>query len=218
MNEQNKNIFLEEQAKNQPTQETNTPELLEEKTVSPTSSTTEEDILNDKTSLLSLNLSSENDINDNNIEHKPTPTTKSEEQTPPPEEPTNDIPTDIPSTPNTETTPTNNNSPQDNNLVSIKKYLGYIILFRIPTVGIIALIIKALDKKNKNISNLAKAELIFILIKIIIITIIMIIIFIGIFSISGIEYIDDHNPHSKINDYYNNSTSTIDSNYETIIG
>lgn len=44
-------------------------------------------------------------------------------------------------------------------VVSVGKYLLHIILFSIPVVGFIMLIVKAVDKKDKNISNLAKAQL-----------------------------------------------------------
>jgi len=53
----------------------------------------------------------------------------------------------------------------EDNIISVKKYLGYMVLFSIPVVGFIMLIIKGfVDKKNKNISNFAKANLIFSLI------------------------------------------------------
>ena len=71
----------------------------------------------------------------------------------------------------------NNQQPQDinissqpqqsNDVVSVGKYLLHIILFSIPIVGFIILIIKALDKKDKNISNFAKAQLIIVLASII---------------------------------------------------
>lgn len=51
-------------------------------------------------------------------------------------------------------------SEQNDNIVSVKKYLGHILLFAIPVVGFVMLIVKALDKNDKNISNLAKAQLI----------------------------------------------------------
>lgn len=58
----------------------------------------------------------------------------------------------------------NSNQPNNNsgneNIVSVGKYLGYILLFCIPIVGFIMLIVKAFfDKKDKNISNFAKAQL-----------------------------------------------------------
>ena len=47
------------------------------------------------------------------------------------------------------------------NVVSFGKYLGYFLLFTIPIAGFIMLIVKALDKKDKNISNFAKAYLVY---------------------------------------------------------
>lgn len=50
-------------------------------------------------------------------------------------------------------------------VVSVKKYLGTLILFSIPIVGFIMLLIKAFsNSENKNISNLAKAQLLYALI------------------------------------------------------
>ena len=53
-------------------------------------------------------------------------------------------------------------------IVSVGKYILHFIIFSIPVIGFIMLIVKALDKKNKNISNLAKAILIIGVISIII--------------------------------------------------
>jgi len=47
-------------------------------------------------------------------------------------------------------------------VVSVKKYLIHFILMCIPIVGFIVLIIRALNKEDKNISNLAKAQLLLI--------------------------------------------------------
>ena len=59
----------------------------------------------------------------------------------------------------------NINNTSNDNIVSVGKYLGYILLFSIPLVGFIMLLVKAFgDKKDKNISNLAKAQLILIVI------------------------------------------------------
>ena len=59
----------------------------------------------------------------------------------------------------------NINNTSNDNIVSVGKYLGYILLFSIPIVGFIMLLVKAFgDKKDKNISNLAKAQLILIVI------------------------------------------------------
>lgn len=44
-------------------------------------------------------------------------------------------------------------------VVSVKKYLVHMLLCCIPIVGIIILIMRALDRKDKNISNLARAQL-----------------------------------------------------------
>lgn len=48
----------------------------------------------------------------------------------------------------------------ESNIVPVSKYLLHMILFSIPIVGFIMLILKAVDKKDKNISNFAKAQLI----------------------------------------------------------
>ena len=59
----------------------------------------------------------------------------------------------------------NINNTSNDNIVSVGKYLGYILLFSFPIVGFIMLLVKAFgDKKDKNISNLAKAQLILIVI------------------------------------------------------
>jgi len=59
---------------------------------------------------------------------------------------------------------TNNESNIDNsndlNIISVKKYLINMLLFMIPIIGLIILIVKAFDKKDKNINNFAKAKLI----------------------------------------------------------
>ena len=60
------------------------------------------------------------------------------------------------------------------NVVSVGTYLIHIILFSIPVIGLILLIVKALDKKNKNLSNFAKAQLILAIIA----TVIMVVIFV----------------------------------------
>ncbi len=52
----------------------------------------------------------------------------------------------------------NNNS---TNITSMGSYLLLLILFSIPLIGFIILIVKVLDKKDKNISNFAKAYLLF---------------------------------------------------------
>lgn len=63
----------------------------------------------------------------------------------------------------------------DDNVVSVGKYLLHIILFCIPVIGFIMLIVKALDKKDKNISNFAKAQLILGVIGVVIIVVITVI-------------------------------------------
>ena len=58
--------------------------------------------------------------------------------------------------------PTMNVPNSDKNIVTVGKYLGNLILFCIPVVGFIMLIIKAFaDKKDKNITNLARSYLLF---------------------------------------------------------
>ena len=65
----------------------------------------------------------------------------------------------------------NVNSNQDE-IVSVGKYLGYIILFMIPILGFIMIVVKSLsNKENKNISNFAKAQLILSLVVAIIMTV-----------------------------------------------
>ena len=51
-----------------------------------------------------------------------------------------------------------NVSISDDGSLSVKKYLGYMFLFLIPIYGQIMLFIKAFDKKDKAISNYAKAQ------------------------------------------------------------
>ena len=55
----------------------------------------------------------------------------------------------------------NSNSSSNDNIVSVKKYLGHLFLFVIPVVGFILLIVKAVDNKDKNITNYARAQLLF---------------------------------------------------------
>lgn len=54
-----------------------------------------------------------------------------------------------------------NNTTGFSDVVSVGKYLGYFFLFAIPVIGFIMLVVKAFDKKDKNISNFAKAQLLF---------------------------------------------------------
>lgn len=60
----------------------------------------------------------------------------------------------------TESTSSKENEPiNDETIVSVGQYLGHLVLFSLPIIGQIMLIVKIFDKKNKNISNLAKAQL-----------------------------------------------------------
>lgn len=87
----------------------------------------------------------------------------------------------------------------NDNIVSVGKYLGYIVLFCIPIVGFVMLIVKAFfDKKDKNISNLAKAQLLLSVIGVVIAIIFMIISF----AAAG----------SMINQINDNANSYIDQN------
>lgn len=61
-----------------------------------------------------------------------------------------------------------NTNSNGENIVSVGKYLGNLILFSIPLIGFIMLLVKAFGNKNdQNISNLAKAQLLLALIIII---------------------------------------------------
>ena len=73
-------------------------------------------------------------------------------------------------------------SANDNNVVSVTKYLGHIILFLIPIIGFIMLLVKAFgEKEDKNISNLAKAQLLlWVIIAIITIILIVVLTFFGV--------------------------------------
>ena len=63
---------------------------------------------------------------------------------------------------------------QSNNIISVVKYLKYIIIFNIPIINVI-IIIKTLNTKDDvNISNLAKAYLILLIISIVLFVIIKI--------------------------------------------
>lgn len=76
-------------------------------------------------------------------------------------------------------------SSSDDNIVSVGKYLLHIILFCIPVIGFIMLIVKALDKKDKNISNFAKAELILSIISVVLVIIVFVIFGASIFAIGN---------------------------------
>ena len=56
------------------------------------------------------------------------------------------------------------NDVSSDNIVSVGKYMGYLFLFTIPVVGFIMIIVKAVNKKDKNIANFAKAILVYALI------------------------------------------------------
>lgn len=72
------------------------------------------------------------------------------------------------------------NEHQANKIISVKRYLGLILLFSLPIVGLIFLFIKAFDnKENKNISNFAKAQLIYYAIAVVLMIIIYIIVIAG---------------------------------------
>lgn len=62
----------------------------------------------------------------------------------------------------------NSVSSTSDNVVSVGKYLLHMILFSIPLVGFIMVIVKVFDKKDKNISNYAKAQLLFVIIMVVI--------------------------------------------------
>lgn len=78
----------------------------------------------------------------------------------------NPVPNDSPSVvvqPSVDTQPISNNldTISHSNVVSLGKYLGHMFLFSIPLIGFIFLLVKAFDKKDENISNFAKATLVF---------------------------------------------------------
>ena len=106
-------------------------------------------------------------------------------------------------TPSNNSTVSTDNSIQSNNenVVSVGKYLGHIILFGIPLIGFIMLIIKAVgDKKDKNITNFARAMLLLQAI-IIVLTVVLSVLAIslGIFS-NNIENNISENSDEFIND------------------
>lgn len=65
----------------------------------------------------------------------------------------------VSSTPVSQVNETVNQNEGTEEVVSVKKYLIHMLLCCIPLVGIIILIMRALDRKDKNISNLARAQL-----------------------------------------------------------
>ena len=100
-----------------------------------------------------------------------------------------------------ETTQDNNN---DNKITSVGQYLLYIVLFSIPIIGLIIMIIKALDKNNKNISNFAKAWLIIYVITFVISSIIMLL-----FGASIINSINN-SPTTNVDNYTIDYSNTSD--------
>ena len=98
-------------------------------------------------------------------------------------------------------------------VVSVKRYMMYIILFSIPVVGLIVLIVKFFDKNDKNISNYAKAQLLLSLIGAVIGVIMLI--FLSTYIVPNIidelDYSDAYEEgyefdFGDIEDYYNGST------------
>ncbi len=120
----------------------------------------------------------------------------------------------VASTSNTETTipvnpDTNNDSVSQSSYsnsssdVSVGTYLGHMFLFSIPFVGFILLIVKAFDKKNKNISNWAKSMLLYSLI----LTVITVVISILLIVVAGVKVTDvlnngGNNSSDYTYDYY----------------
>ena len=62
-------------------------------------------------------------------------------------------------TANVDSNVSNDNDKKARDVVSVKEYLVHMILTCIPVVGFIILIIRAIDRKNESISNLARAQL-----------------------------------------------------------
>lgn len=87
---------------------------------------------------------------------------------------------------------------EDSNIVPVKKYLGYMILFSIPLVGFVMLIVKACSKNDKNISNYAKAQLLLVVIMTVLSIIITVLITVFILNVGG---------NSISNTYYNSNYS-----------
>lgn len=61
--------------------------------------------------------------------------------------------------PLTNPTPQNGMVNNSDNVVSVGQYLGNMLLFSIPFVGIIILIVKAINNNNQNLRNYARAQL-----------------------------------------------------------
>lgn len=110
-------------------------------------------------------------------------------------------------------------------VVPVKKYFLHFLLTSIPVVGMILLIIRAIDKKDKNISNLAKAQLLFsfagVLVGVIITFIMLGIVGTSIASIinnnsgsAGSNVVDNNSYNEDSNDNYyeeNDATNNQDS-------
>ena len=77
------------------------------------------------------------------------------------QEQTNPMPTPVISENNQNMVQTTSN---EANVTTVGKYLGYMFLFAIPIAGFIMLLVTAFGKKEKSISNFAKAYLLFSLI------------------------------------------------------
>ena len=75
---------------------------------------------------------------------------------------------------------------KQNNIISVRKFLGYDFLFMIPIFGLVMLFVKARDQKDIAISNFAKAQLIYTFIMILL-NFILILLF---FHVTGLDYID----------------------------
>lgn len=110
-----------------------------------------------------------------------------------------------------------NNIPTNNAVVSVGKFLGYLFLFSIPVVGFIMLIVKALDKKDKNISNFAKAQLLYGVIISVIVTVFVAISFTALVGVinniagNSVQSNGDSSYLETTDDYYN-ITDYVDSN------
>ena len=117
--------------------------------------------------------------------------------------------------------PSNVNNNETSEVVSVKRYLGHFLLLCIPIVGIIILIMRAFDKKDKKISNLAKAQLLFSGI-FIGIALLMFIVFVVILGesflsmigmlINGTEQGTNQNNNNYYNDEYNYNIDEDDIN------
>ena len=109
-------------------------------------------------------------------------------------------------------------------VVSVKRYLLYIILFSIPVVGLIVLIVKFFDKEDKNISNYAKAQLLLSLIGFVVgmIMISLLSIYVVPNIIDELDYSDAYSDgyefdFGEIEDYFNNRDDENNNTDNTII-